>query len=563
MSKIHLRRLRIQVLLWTILPGIIFLIAFSLTGSGGHEQSMRTLVAGENLRLADAVATTIATRIDHYTTHLELMAGAPAAYPTLKELDVWRIIQNQPATEQPPDWATAAVASATAPVTGTQVTVDANTSRIVWLVPLRGQEGWLVGSVPVAALGLGELMAPFHPDATTTFALVGAPGRIIHGVGQLPAAGEVAAWSGVAPGLNGASGTLVDTLGGEAMIVAYTPVAGTPWALVIREPLNALLAPLFHFESLLPLIMAAAAIISFFTLYFGLRYIARPLQSLALQANRIGQGEFDAAAEPVGGLEEIEDLRQALHAMAQRLQVNQAAMRDYVHAVTAAQEDERARLARELHDETVQTLIALDHKAQMVQRSLNRNPERSSNQMADLRHMIAGATQDVRRFTQALRPPYLADLGLAPALEMLAREAGAELCVSGAERRLSEDLELALYRIAQEALNNVLRHAHAQTIRVALHFGLTGVTLAIHDDGVGFIIPDKLTELTKAGHFGLMGMRERTDLVGGQLRVKSRPGEGTDVIVQSPYNDYGPLNAAEWKGDGLEAWLLAGRRQPQ
>jgi hypothetical protein len=58
-------------------------------------------------------------------------------------------------------------------------------------------------------------------------------------------------------------------------------------------------------------------------------------------------------------------------------------------------------------------------------------------------------------------------------------------------------------------------------------------------------------------------MRERTDLVGGQLRVKSRPGEGTDVIVQSPYNEYGPLNAAEWKGDGLEAWLLAGRRQPQ
>ena len=146
---------------------------------------------------------------------------------------------------------------------------------------------------------------------------------------------------------------------------------------------------------------------------------------------------------------------------------------------------------------------------------------------------------------------------------MLAREAGAELCVSGAERRLGEDLELALYRIAQEALNNVLRHAHAQTIRVALHFGLTGVTLAIHDDGVGFIMPDKLTELTNAGHFGLMGMRERTDLVGGQLRIKSSPGEGTDVIVQSPYNEYGPLNAAEWKGDGLEAWLLAGRRQPQ
>jgi len=204
----------------------------------------------------------------------------------------------------------------------------------------------------------------------------------------------------------------------------------------------------------------------------------------------------------------------------------------------------------------VQALIALDHKAQMVQRSFDRHPERCREQMADLRHMIAGAIQEVQRISQALRPPYLDDLGLAPAVEILAHDAGAELRVAGVARRLGADKELVLYRIAQESLTNVRRHAHAQTIRVALHFGLTGVTLAIRDDGVGFVMPDMLTVLTGTGHFGLMGMRERAELIGGQFHIATTPGAGTAAIVQVAYDEHLQLKTEEWQVSNLAAWLI-------
>ena len=155
--------------------------------------------------------------------------------------------------------------------------------------------------------------------------------------------------------------------------------------------------------------------------------------------------------------------------------------------------------------------------------------------------MIADATQEVRRFSQALRPLYLDDVGLVPALEMLVREAEAELQVAGTPRRLGEDKELALYRIAQEALNNVRRHAHASTVRVAIHFGLTGVTLAAGDNGVGFAVPDQYTVLTKDGHFGLMGMKERAQLMGGRFSIVSRRGEGTVLCVQVGYDEHVPM----------------------
>jgi len=560
MSNLHVRRLRVQVLLWTILPGIIFLVAFSLTGIGSHEESMRRLVAEENLKLVGAVSTAISTRLEHYTAHLELMAAAPAAYPTLKEVEVWRFASDQPGSQSLPAWVQTAVTAApagTPSAQGTRITFDADSGRVVWTVPLRGQNaGWLVGSVPVTAFGLDKLMAMSHPNSVTTFVLTNNSDQIIYGKGQAPAAELVGAWPGVGPALGGEKGVLVDTSNGQEDIIAFASVAGAPWALIIREPLDALTAPLFHYSSLLPLILTAAVILSFFTLFFGLRYIAQPIELLASQANRIGQGEFAAASQPVGGLDEIEDLRGSIDLMAQRIQANQAALQAYAHAVTSVQEVERSRLARELHDETVQALIALDHKAQMVQRSFDRHPERCREQMADLRHMIAGAIQEVQRISQALRPPYLDDLGLAPAVEILAHDAGAELRVAGVARRLGADKELVLYRIAQESLTNVRRHAHAQTIRVALHFGLTGVTLAIRDDGVGFVMPDMLTVLTGTGHFGLMGMRERAELIGGQFHIATTPGAGTAAIVQVAYDEHLQLKTEEWQVSNLAAWLI-------
>ncbi len=144
------------------------------------------------------------------------------------------------------------------------------------------------------------------------------------------------------------------------------------------------------------------------------------------------------------------------------------------------------------------------------------------------------ATAEVRRFSRALRPPFLDDLGLGPALEMLAEENGAEFTVSGQSYRLPPELELALYRIAQESLSNARRHADAVEITVAITYEPTKVRLEVIDNGKGFDPPSNLASLGRTGHFGLLSMQERAQLVGAVLNIVSASGAGTHVTVVAP-----------------------------
>ncbi|MFN3981609.1 MAG: histidine kinase, partial [Caldilinea sp.] len=207
------------------------------------------------------------------------------------------------------------------------------------------------------------------------------------------------------------------TFAGAEYIVVSAPVPGFSWRFVLREPLTHLTEPLIRFEQAMPFVLLIATVVSFLTLFFGLRFIVRPLRLLAERTHRIGEGDFTSLGKPVGGVDEIEALRRAIDQMAERIQSYQAGLETYLHVVTRAQEDERARLARELHDETVQSLIALDHKTQKVQRTLDRDPALAHVQLTELRQLIVKSIGEVRRFSQALRPLYLEELGLAPALE--------------------------------------------------------------------------------------------------------------------------------------------------
>ncbi len=202
------------------------------------------------------------------------------------------------------------------------------------------------------------------------------------------------------------------------------------------------------------------------------------------------------------------------------------------------QEDERSRLAHELHDETVQALIALDQRLQLIARIAQRDPHAALIKLAELRELTATTINEVRRVIRDLRPIYLEDLGLMPALEMLVQSLRQPdrpvlaLTVDGEPRRLSPEQELALYRIVQEALNNVIKHAHAQRADVKLIFS-ADLRATISDDGVGFSVPDRVETLTELGHFGLIGLRERAELIGGQLTITSSP-RGTTIDLRLP-----------------------------
>jgi signal transduction histidine kinase len=379
-------------------------------------------------------------------------------------------------------------------------------------------------------LDLDSLLAVEHPNSVGTVALLDQDGTVLFSRGVLPAAEDIPNWPGVAQVLAGESGALFTSDNEHGDVVVYTPVPNTRWSLLIREAWHSLTDPLIRFEQVTPFILFTATAISLLTLFFGLRLIAQPLRELGLRAYQIGQGQFDAAAKGVGGLKEIEDLRVALNDMAGQLQGYQAALHDYLRKVTQAQEEERARLGRELHDETVQALIALSHKAQMVQRHLERSSPETRQHITELRQMLAQDIDEVRRFSRALHPHYLEELGLVTALETLAREAGAQFSLSGQAAEMKAEKELAVYRIAQEALNNARRHAQADNIRVELEFEQNQVTLRVCDDGVGFVPPSQLSDLTRTGHFGVIGMRERAQLVDGRLNMISSSGKGTTIV---------------------------------
>lgn len=550
---IRFNDLRAQVLLWTILPLVISLILFSFTGIGTHQSSMRALAAEENARLARTLSNAVSSALDRYRIGFEAIAALEVHHLSNLEIaqqhltemsQIWQgvslfLVDNEgtilTGSLPYPEWADQALKQFKLEAgVSTQPLMTTADRRIILLgLPVEGSATWLLGGIPVSALGLDQISGFEHPVSDTTMVVVDQAGYIVFGTGSAITGTQAGNLPGVAEALAGEQGIRFVPAQDDENIVAYTPVLGTDWALIVREPWHSLTAPLIRFEQAMPLILLIATVSSLLVLYFGVRYVVRPLRLLQSQVKRVEQGDFEAVAQPVGGVNEIEELRQGMNHMTHQVQHYQAALQDYLRALTHAQEEERARLGRDLHDETIQTLITLSHKAQMIERDLlDQNLTKMNEHVTSLDQMIGAAIEEVRRFSRALRPLYLEELGLVPAMEMLAREGGAVFQVLGSPYRLKIEKELALYRIAQESLNNARRHAKAQHISLELSFLEAHVSLRIHDDGTGFAVPANLNDLTRTGHFGLMGMRERAQLGGGRMDIVSSPTQGTAITVK-------------------------------
>lgn len=208
--------------------------------------------------------------------------------------------------------------------------------------------------------------------------------------------------------------------------------------------------------------------------------------------------------------------------------------------VVAAQEEERKRLARDLHDQTGQRLTALAMGISSVDELLDRNPGLARQRLKELETMSEGAIDDLRQFVSDLRPALLDDLGLVAALRQIAKqieEQGSvtvEYNVTGRRRRMSSQIETVLYRIAQEALNNTVRHAKATHMTIDLHFNDHAVLLTIQDNGRGFEPTSILKPQAQVRAWGLLGMQERVGLVGGKFEIESAPGRGTRLVADIP-----------------------------
>jgi two-component system sensor histidine kinase UhpB len=224
----------------------------------------------------------------------------------------------------------------------------------------------------------------------------------------------------------------------------------------------------------------------------------------------------------------------AFNSMLDRLE---SARREAARTALAAQEAERLRVARELHDEIGQTLTAVTIQAE---RAAEADPDHAAAALRQVADAVRDSLDEVRRIARELRPEALDDLGLVNALIALCTRIGAQdgpvvkRELQGKLPALSPDVELVVYRIAQESLTNALRHSGARSVTLSLAADAETLTLAVTDDGKG--MPPRVP----SGTAGISGMRERALLVGGRLSIKSRPDEGTEVRLSIPVDQEGP-----------------------
>lgn len=216
-----------------------------------------------------------------------------------------------------------------------------------------------------------------------------------------------------------------------------------------------------------------------------------------------------------------------------------AALKNYVVHVVSIQEKERQRIARELHDQTIQMMVFLCRQLDSlaIHETL---PATAGEKLNSAQEISEKVVQSLRSFAKDLRPPALDDLGITYSINKYLLDFSdrtgikSHLKVVGEEKRISSEIEIGFFRIMQEALRNIERHARARDVIITLFFGINEIRMEIKDNGAGFNLPLVQASLTVSDHFGLVGMQERAELFGGKFDVHSQPGQGTLITVSIP-----------------------------
>ncbi len=272
--------------------------------------------------------------------------------------------------------------------------------------------------------------------------------------------------------------------------------------------------------------------------YAWTSFLTKPISQLAEAARAIGRGDFRWKA-PIWAKDEIGSLGSAFNEMSQELILKERMREQLLARLINAQEDERKRISRELHDETSQALTSLKVGLRLVEESADAAQVRKK--LTELRALATQTLENVHQLAIKLRPSLLDDLGLIAAIQRYTEEYSAEMSinvdshVSGPrEQRLPPEIEVTVYRIFQEALTNIAKHAEANNVSVVLSYHDSSLVVIIEDDGKGFDV-NAVTSSTDGKRLGLFGMYERVALVGGKLTIESHPGAGTTIFLDIPW----------------------------
>ena len=226
----------------------------------------------------------------------------------------------------------------------------------------------------------------------------------------------------------------------------------------------------------------------------------------------------------------------------QEVQFREQARAELLRQFIRVQEDERRRVARELHDVTSQALATLAVRVETLNSIARSAPAEMDTLLDEIRSLLSSTSREVHSLIYDLRPSLLDDLGLPAAIRSCAHNlletAGVEVHVelAGAERRLPSEMEIAVFRITQEAITNVSSHSKAESTYVSLEFKDKSVVVQVEDDGIGFNLLEVLSSAHARQSMGLLGMKERAELLGGVLNIYTQPGKGTRVVIEIPFS---------------------------
>jgi signal transduction histidine kinase len=429
--------------------------------------------------------------------------------------------------------------------------------RVLVIVPRGGDAGFAGAVLDADRPAVVALLSWGRPGDEAATDLVDARGTVLASTAR----GRVGA-AGPAP----PPGAGVLREGGEVRVRA--PLAILPATVVLRQPEAVAFAPVLDARRLTWILAPIVVGVTFLFAWGAARSVRQPLLVLTGEAERIAGGELGKAIPPLGEDEvgrlgrSLESMRGALaeaferdrHAkeelesrvaertkelsqLARELKDRDERRARLLAKFIRAQEEERKRIARELHDETCQTVAALSVAADAT---LAMPPDPNRRRIREIKALAGRALSELHRVIYDLRPSVLDDLGLASAVRWytdrnLVPVGIAVRCeIEGLDARLPADVETAVFRVVQEALTNVLRHSGATSVLIQMARAGGRLSIEIEDDGKGFE-PDAVATPESSGRgLGLLGIRERVELLGGSVTIDSTPGEGTRVAVTVP-----------------------------
>ncbi|MDP2719048.1 MAG: histidine kinase [Dehalococcoidia bacterium] len=338
----------------------------------------------------------------------------------------------------------------------------------------------------------------------------------------------------------------------QGHVLAAAPIPGSPLYLILEQDQDEVLAVPNELRKQFVLLGGSGFLLAMGVTWWTTRRVVKPVVNLSRAAERIASGELsmpvsvEAQDELVGLSESLEMMRQKLSgAMREIEQSNQeleaqvmdrtSQLSEALQQVISAQEEERRRIARELHDETAQSLAALSIMLDNIRDKSRGDSPVIRQKVLEAKQLTTRLLEDIRRLIFDLRPTPLDDFGLIPALRWYAEthlvKNGISVTIQADDPKLPSHVEVGLFRIVQEAVNNITKHSGATQAIIKVSSRPEAITIIVSDNGKGF---DIVTQRDREYHAGLTGMKERAKLLRAKLDIISRPGQGTEVRLEVP-----------------------------